>query len=413
MRKIYILLVLAAVLSSCSKFDTDSIKTDPPKSDPTPDTTVEKKWAYSDAGSLFIDKNRIAYPKLYWACTNGERDTSYMEPWFLDINTTDLVVYRNTYETSRQKGRVPDAERSVEPEVVDKYGNLVKRHSYTQPFAFNNFTHRINGSWTTGRIIYGNGKEEAYLPKDGLYYEMSYTVGDTVHFVKNDTIFAREDVKITYTVTLKKDPNVRNSWESWEETATVTVISFVGVVQKVPNADYYIPNLEWHAEHANRFWNGSSWCDGLLLSSATHWYMLVTTFELYDNNTKERPLNTTLISRPKSDFVTPSDPSRAYNAVMCDEQSGKIIPCHLNVDGDGWSLGSKYSDGTPVTKRHKRQEDIMSGVKNISEDGTSTPTPWIKTIWTDTKYNGVNYYTFSLKTTAHTMQKSIADASLK
>jgi len=407
---IYILatLFLAVAFTACSKdsdYNGEGLTTK--KSDPTPDPTVEKQWAFADGGSLFINKERMAYSELHWACTNGERDTSYMEPWFLDINTTDLVVYRNTYEPSRQKGRTPDAERSVENEVKDKYGNLVKRHHYTQPYEFNNFTHRISGAWTTGRILYNNGKEEAYLPKDGLYYDMSYSVGDTVHFVRNDSIFAREDVKITYKATLKKDPNVPRSWETFEEKATVTVISFIGIVQKIPGADYYIPNLEWHAERANRFWNGSQWCDGLLLSSATHWYMLVTTFQLYDNNTKERPLNTTLISRPKSDF------KGTYNGIMYVEERGEITPAFINVLGETWTLGVNYADGSYANKVEKKTDTVISGVKNISEDGTSTTTPWIKSTWTETKYSGVNYYTVTLKTTAHAMQISIADASLK
>jgi hypothetical protein len=263
-----------------------------------------------------------------------------------------------------------------------------------------------------------NGKQESYWPEDGLYYEIASisgnTVNDTVHFVRNDSIFARENVKLTYKATLKVSSK-SYTWKSWERSATVTVISFVDVVKHeevVPSANDYIANLEWHAEKANRFWNGTQWCDGILFSNSSNWHMLVTTFKLNNDGTKEEVIESKMYSIAKADMVTPSA-GREFNAVMWDESKNRPIPCRLTVDGNGWSLGSKYADGTLVTKRHDRNEAVMSGVKNLSEEDNATPSPWIASTWTESKYNGVNYYSVVWKTTTHTLARTIADASLK
>jgi hypothetical protein len=340
-----------------------------------------------------------------------------MEPWFLDINTIDMIVYRDSYQSTSRSGITPDAERSDDPEFKDKFGNMVTRHHYTQAFRFNNFDHKINGSWNTGYLSY-NGKQEAYWPEDGLYYELSEisgnTVADTTHFVRNDSIFAKEIVKLTYKATLKVSSKTY-TWKSWERHATVTVISFVDIVKRenpVPTADDYIPNLEWHAERANRFYNGSAWCDGILFSSNSHWYMLVTTFKLNHDGTKEEVIESKMYTIAKSAMVTPAA-GREFNAVMWDESKNQPIPCRLTVDGNGWSLGSKYADGTQVTKRHDRNEAVMSGVKNLSENDNATPSPWIASTWTESQYNSVNYYAVTWKTTTHTMSRTIADSNLK
>lgn len=413
-------MVMGLGLVSCSKFDADTegLTTTPPPTVTPKDSTPDHKWASVIDKALPIDENMIARPVIYWACTNGTQDSCKMEPWKLDIHTEDMTIYRDSYQSTSKSGITPDAERSSENEVKDKLGNLVVRHHYTQPFKFNNFTHKINGSWTTGRVLYNNGKEESYLPEDGLYYELinvsGNTVNDTTHFVRNDSIFARENVKLTYKATLKVSSK-SYTWKSWERSATITVISFVDIVKHeevVPSANDYIANLEWHAEHANRFYTGSQWCDGILFSSSTHWYMLVTTFNLSSDGTKETELESKMYSIAKSTMVTP-EAGREFNAVMWDEAKNQPIPCRLTVDGDGWSLGSRYADGTKVTKRHKRSESVIDGVKNLSEEDNATPSPWIASSWKDTTYNGKNFYTVTWHTTTHTLARTIADASLK
>lgn len=419
---IYILLTFVAMsFVACSKdssfgADTEGVKTTPTV---TPKDTVPKtpdhKWETVVGKSLPIDDNMMATPWIKFNCTDGKVDSVQMEPWYLDIHTADMTIYRDSYQSTSKSGITPDAERTSDPEFKDKFGNMVTRHHYTQKFTFNNFTHSISGAWNTGYLSY-NGKQEAFWPEDGLAYELvsisGNTVADTTHFVRNDSIFAKEIVKLTYKATLKVSSK-SYTWRSWERTATVTVISFVDVIKHenpVPDANDYIANLEWHAEHANRFWNGSAWCDGILFSSSTHYHMLVTTFKLNHDGTKEEPLETKMYSVLKSVMVTPAA-GREFNAVMWDED--KPIPCRLTVDGNGWSLGSKYADGTPVTKRHDRNEAVMSGVKNLSEEDNATPSPWIASTWNNAKYNGANFYTVTWKTTTHTMSRTIADASLK
>lgn len=425
MKKIFIYMMMvmsmALTLSACSKFDANSEgiitpeKTDP---DPTPTPQDTLQWACCDKRDLIIGADTIAHPRNLWLCTNGKRDTSYMEPWKLELETKDLVVYRHEYQPSSRSGITPDAERSTSEEFKDKYNNLVKDHTYSQKYEFKNFTHSISGTWRTGRIFYGNGKEEAYLPEDGLYYDLinvsGNTVADTTHFVRNDSIFAKEVVKLTYKATLKVTAKT-TSWQSWTKEATVTVISFVGLVEKepeIPSADEYIANLEWHAAQANRFYNGSQWCDGILFSSKDKYYMLVTFFKLNSDKTKETLREIKMYSIAKSAMATPTT-GREYNAVMWDELRNQPVPCLLSIDGNGWSLGSTYADGTRITKRHERSEGVMSGVKNLSEKDNATPSPWIASTWVETKYNGKNYYTVTWKTTTHTLSRTIADEMLK
>jgi len=429
---VYILVMgLVVVLASCSKYEAEGVglKTNddtPSTPTPTPEPEPEKndsvKWASVTDKALPIDDNMIARPVIYWACTNGAQDSCKMEPWKLDINTTDLVVYRNSYQASLRSGITLDAQRETSDEVKDKLGNMVKRHSYTQPFKFNNFTHSISGAWTTGRVLYGNGKEESFLPEDGLYYDLinvsGNTAADTTHFVRNDSIFAKEVVKLTYKATLKVTSK-NYTWRGWERTASVTVISFVDIVKHeenqdnnptIPTADDYINNLEWHADRANRFFNGSQWCDGTLFSSADKYYMLVATFTLNNDKTKEQLREMKMYSIAKSELGTPTKP---FNAVMWDTNRNQPVPCLLSVDGDGWSLGTRYADGTPVTKRHGREEAVASGVKNLSENDNATPSPWIASTWSNAKYNGANFYTVTWKTTTHTLSRTVADKSLE
>jgi hypothetical protein len=418
MKKIFIYMMMAMsmvlVMSACSKFDANSegIITKPePTPDPTP-TQDTLKWDRVVDKTLPINGNMIATPWIIYE-KGGKRDSLQMESWLLDINTIDLVVYRDSYQPTTQSGKTPNADRSNDPEFKDKFGNMVTRHHYTQSYEFNNFMHSISGAWNTGYVIV-NGKQEPFLPEDGLYYNVSYEVGDTVHIIKNDSIFAREDVKIKYTATLKVTAE-KHSWQSWVKEATVTVISFVGLVEKepeIPSADEYIANLEWHAAQANRFYNGSQWCDGILFSSKDKYYMLVTFFKLNSDKTKETLREIKMYSIAKSAMATPTT-GREYNAVMWDELRNQPVPCLLSIDGNGWSLGSTYADGTRITKRHERSEGVMSGVKNLSEKDNATPSPWIASTWVETKYNGKNYYTVTWKTTTHTLSRTIADEMLK
>ncbi|MBQ8465837.1 MAG: hypothetical protein IJ545_07510 [Alphaproteobacteria bacterium] len=424
MKKIYILLVMGlVVLASCSKYEAEGMglqTNDDTPSDNTPNNPTDNdsvKWSSVIDKALPIDAEMMAHPVIYWACTNGTQDSCKMEPWKLDINTEDMTVYRNEYQESRQSGITLDAQRETSKEVKDKLGNMVKRHSYTQPYKFNNFTHSISCAWTTGRVLYGNGKEESYLPEDGLYYELinvsGNTAADTTHFVRNDRIFAKETVKLTYKATLKVTAK-NYTWRSWERTATVTVISFVDVVKHeettIPTAQDYINNLEWHADRANRFYNGSQWCDGILFSSADKYYMLVATFTLNNDKTKEQLREIKMHSIAKSELGTPTKP---FNAVMWDTNKNQPVPCLLSVDGDGWSLGTRYADGTAVTKRHGREEAVASGVKNLSESDNATPSPWIASTWSNAKYNGANFYTVTWHTTTHTLSRTVADEALK
>lgn len=408
---------LGASLTACSGYENDVV-TVPPKNNPIPepapqDTTKQDtaKWASCDDKTLPIGEDMIAHPAIQWLCTNGTRDTSYMEPWPLEIEVTDLIIRRDSYQPSSRSGKSLDAERSTGEEVKDRYGNLVKRHSYTQPFLFNNFTHSISGAWTTGRVLYGNGKEESYLPEDGLYYDMSYQVSDTVHFVKNDSIFAREDVKIKYTATLKKTAKT-TSWQSWTKEATVTVISFIGLVEKepeIPSANHYGAGINWHAEKGNRVYDGTNWHDAFLFASETNYYILVHYYKV-DKNGKESKTG-------KVDFFTIAKNEMAksdkYNGVMYDPNKGKFIPAVISPDGADWVLGSYYADGTDVKEARQQNEADMSGIKNQPENHNVKATPWIQVNWGPTQYKGKNYYNMSWKTTAHTDADTVADASLK
>jgi hypothetical protein len=433
---IYIFLGFVAMsFVACSKDSSFGAETEGVKTIPTTtpqDTTKNDPgldWNTVKDKGLNFDENMMAYPTIEWWCTNGALDTCRMEPWFLDINTTDLVVYRTSYQSTSRSGITPDAERSSENEVKDKLGNLVVRHHYTQAFRFNNFDHKINGSWTTGRIFYNNGKEESYLPEDGLYYEIASisgnTVADTTHFVRNDSIFAKEIVKLTYKATLKIAQK-SNTRRSWERSATVTVISFVDIVkheEEIPTAEEYVANLKWHAVSGNRLFKKIGedskgdigyWEDGFLMSSDTHFYMLIVhyTVNAKDGKSDEKYVGKEIITLSKSEMATPTSADREYNGVMYDFNKKKYIPCRLSEDYS-FRYGSRYADGTAVTYMPDINGSIMDGVKNFAKDKDASPSPWLETVCNNTPYDGKNYYTVTLKSSVHTNVTTIADASLK
>lgn len=428
---IYILMaMIGIVMTGCSAESSNEIKggltTKTPNTEQPKDTTTQK-WNNCDAKDLQIIE-MIATPHIYWSCTNNQKDTCQMESWLLEIKTADMTIYRNYYQPTIVSGRSLDAQRSTDPETKDKYGNLVTRHYYTQEFEFNNFTHSISGAWTTGRIIYGNGKEESYLPYDGLYYSIENLtgVGDTTQFVRNDSIFAVEKLTIEYKASLHKDPNVLNSWESWKRTATVTVISFIGVIEheeEIPTANFYVSNLQWHATSGNRLFRKTgenkdgdigNWEDGFLMSTDTHYIMLIVhyTVDAKDGKSDERYNGTELFSIEKSAMATPVA-GREYNGVMYDYNKKQYIPCCLSKDYN-FSYGSKYADGSKITFQPDRNGSVMAGVKNFAKDKDASPTPWLEGGCTPTQYKGdKNYYTITLKSSVHTNTTTVADSALK
>jgi hypothetical protein len=174
-------------------------------------------------------------------------------------------------------------------------------------------------------------------------------------------------------------------------------------VLKAGNPDFPFDG-NWHAARANRFYTGTQWCDGFLYSNADNYFIVAYFFNLSNSGTSEGLVDTKTYTYPKSTFVDPTNP---YNAVMWDPNRSKAIPCILTVDGDGWSLGGKYADGTIVTKRHKRQEAVNSGVKNLAEEDNATPSPWIATSWSEDNIDGHIYYNASWHTTTHTMRHTV------
>jgi hypothetical protein len=352
-----------------------------------------------------------------------------MEPWLLDITTIDLVVYRDSYQSTSKSGITPDAERSSSDPYIDKFGNTVQRHSYTQRFKFNNFTHSMSGAWNTGYLSY-NGKQESFWPEGGLSYELTSitgnTVNDTVHFVRNDSIFAKETVKLTYTATLHVEASKLSSRYMWERTATIMVISFVGLVQHenpVPDADEYVANLKWHAVSGNRFFkkigedrNGDLgyWEDGFLMSSDTHYFLLIVhyTVNAKDGKSDEKYAGKEIITIAKSEMATPTSADREYNAVMYDYNKKKYIPCRLSNDYS-FNYGSRYANGTDVTFKPDVNGSIMAGIKNFAKDKDASPSPWLETSCAEAQYNGKNYYTITLKSSVHTNVTTVADSNLK
>lgn len=159
-----------------------------------------------------------------------------------------------------------------------------------------------------------------------------------------------------------------------------------------------------HAARANRFYTETQWGDGLLYSNADNYFIVAYFFNLSNSGTSEGLVDTKTYTYPKSTFVDPTNP---YNAVMWDPNRNKAIPCVLTVDGDGWSLGSRYADGTPVTKRHKRQEAVNSGVKNLAEEDNATPSPLIATSWSEDTVDGHIYYHAAWHTTTHSMSHTV------
>lgn len=429
---IYIFLGLFAIVS-CSKFDaeTEGIHTTPTPTVTPQDTTKTDpghEWETVVGKSLPINENMMATPWIKFNCTDGKVDSVQMEPWFLDINTMDLTVYRNSYQSTSKSGITPDAERSDDPEFKDKFGNMVTRHHYTQAFRFNNFDHKINGSWNTGYLSY-NGKQESFWPEDGLAYELisvtGNTVNDTVHFVRNDSIFAKETVKLTYKATLKVSSK-SYTWRSWERYATVTVISFVDVVkheEEIPTAEEYVANLKWHAVSGNRFFkkigedrNGDLgyWEDGFLMSSDTHYFLLIVhyTVNAKDGKSDEKYAGKEIITIAKSEMATPTSADREYNAVMYDYNKKKYIPCRLSNDYS-FNYGSRYANGTDVTFKPDVNGSIMAGIKNFAKDKDASPSPWLETSCAEAQYNGKNYYTITLKSSVHTNVTTVADSNLK
>jgi hypothetical protein len=291
---------------------------------------------------------------------------------------------------------------------------LVKDYTYTQRYKFNNFTHSISGAWRTGRIFYANGKEVAYWPEDGLYYNISYNVNDTVHFVRNDSIYAKEIVKIKYDITLRTVANDPRHWHSWTKEATVTVISFIGLVEKepeIPSADWYVKNLTWHAARGNRFPKGNDWEDGFLMSPDTHWVMLIGHYQIKGNKKsgKEEYISTEVVTMPKSEMAAPVA-DRPYNAVMW--YDGKYVPCCLSEDYN-FNYGTVYADGSRASLKPGDLSAVMDGVRNFTEDNTASPSPWLQTSCVPTQYKGKNYFSIVLKSSVHTLTATIADEALK
>lgn len=237
---------------------------------------------------------------------------------------------------------------------------------------------------------------------------------------------APSDMMVTHTSasltngdrTATENGKLYNVWDhSGTVTATVTTTSDGSKTQtatdekeiwvsKASNPDFPF-DATWHVAKANRFYTGSQWCDGFLYSNENDYFIVVYFFNLNKKASSETLVDTKTYTYPKSDFVVPTEAARAYNAVMWDIATGKAIPCHLEVDGDGWSLSSQYADGRSVTKRHKRQEDVMSGVKNLAEEDKSTPSPWIATSWSEETINGHIYYHATWHTTTHSMNHTV------
>ena len=211
------------------------------------------------------------------------------------------------------------------------------------------------------------------------------------------------------------DLSDENNYERKEMTTTMNL------VVREDNADYsgtvifrkesgtdvdFNFDATWHADKANRFYTETQWCDGFLYSNDESYFIVAYFFDLNDSGTSEGPVDTKTYTYPKSTFVTPTA-DRAYNAVMWDTAKGKAIPCRLTIDGDGWGLGSTYADGKNVSKRHKRQEAVSSGVKNLAEEDNATPSPLIATSWREETKDGHIYYHAAWKTTTHSMSHTV------
>jgi hypothetical protein len=58
-------------------------------------------------------------------------------------------------------------------------------------------------------------------------------------------------------------------------------------------------------------------------------------------------------------------PTRPFNAVMWDEAKDQPIPCVLSAYKGGWGLGSRYADGTTVTKHIDSKAAVFTGIDNL------------------------------------------------
>ncbi|MBQ8465681.1 MAG: hypothetical protein IJ545_06695 [Alphaproteobacteria bacterium] len=200
---------------------------------------------------------------------------------------------------------------------------------------------------------------------------------------------------VTATVSSASDGN---------QTQDATDLKEIWVAKNDPTNPDFNFDATWHAGRGNRFYTGAQWCDGFLYSNDNNYFIVAYFFSLNHDKTKESLVKTETYTIPKSEMGTPTTP---FNGVMWDPAKGKAIPCLITVDGEGWSLGTRYADGTAVTKRHGREEAVSSGVKNLAENDNATPSPIIATSWSEAKKNGHIYYTAGWHTTTHTMSHTV------
>jgi len=423
---------LGASLTACSGYENDVV-TVPPKNNPLPEPTPQDttkvdttKWDTVIGNDLIVNPNNMMATAYLKFVKNGIKDSIWTESWLLDIKAKDMTVYRDSYQPTIKSGKNPDAQRYTDPEFKDKYGNLQTRHHYTQDFAFNNFTHSISGAWNTAYVLV-KGKPEYFWPYDGLYFELNKLegVGDTIHIVRNDSIFAVENLDAEYKATLRVDKQNYSRYVYYIK-ANIKVISFVGMVEKeeeIPSAEHYVANLKGHVASGNRFYKKISentksgdvgyWEDGFLMSSDTHYILLIVhyTVDAKDGKSDERLAGKEIIFVPKSEMITPAK-GREFNAVMYDWQRKRYIPCCLSKDHN-FSYGSQYADGSPVSYQPDTKGSVMDGVKNFAKDKDASPSPWLETSCAEAQYNGKNYYTITLKSSVHTNVTTVADSSLK
>lgn len=436
MKKIFIYMAvvmmmmgLGASLTACSGYENDVVtaKIDPIP-EPTPQDTTKQdtaKWDVVIGNDLIVNPDNMMATAYLKFVKNGIKDSIRTESWLLDIKAKDMTVYRDSYQPTIKSGKNPDAQRSTDQEFKDKYGNMQTRNYYTQDFEFNNFTHSISGAWNTAYVLV-KGKPEYFWPYDGLYYEINKLegVGDTTHVVRNDSIFAVENLKIEYKATLRVDKQIYSRYVYYRE-ATIKVISFIGLVEKeeeIPTANFYVSNLKGHVASGNRFFKKIGedkdgdigyWEDGFLMSSDTHYILLIVhyTVDPKDGKSDERFAGKEIIFVPKSEMITPAK-GREYNAVMYDWQRKKYIPCCLSNDYS-FNYGSRYANGTDVTFKADVNGSIMAGIKNFAKDKDASPSPWLETSCAEAQYNGKNYYTITLKSSVHTNSTTVADEMLK
>lgn len=179
----------------------------------------------------------------------------------------------------------------------------------------------------------------------------------------------------------------------------------------VPHSDFDF-DANWHSDKANRFYTGvkandGQWCDGFLYANDTDYFIVVYFFKLVKENTGEKCVDTKTYTIPKSEMMTPSA-DRQYDAVMWDRAKGKPLPCRIAVDGSGWTLATRYADGTLVDKREGQEDANISGIKNQPQSGNAKSTPWLENAsWSEETKDGHVYYHAAWHTLTHTMSHTV------